>query len=196
MRRAALPVLAAAALAACLPPARPALPEGQGQAPAPSAGAPHMIIETERGEIVVRFLGDPASGAPAAFARLAAEPSVYAGTVIDRVVPGLLARAGARPAGEPVPAPGPEGEQGNPGPFDRAGLVGFTAPSAGGEFFITLGPAPWLAGRARVFGEVVSGLELVGALASSPRRLYDEAGRRVDLLERPLGIRGIRVSER
>ncbi|GAB4502193.1 MAG: hypothetical protein Fur0035_17410 [Anaerolineales bacterium] len=87
---------------------------------------------------------------------------------IHRVVPGLMIQSG-----DPSGTGG-----GNPGYFigdeifpaltyDRAGLLGMvnSGPGTNGsQFFITLGPAPQFNGGYTLFGEVVSGLELLQAL--------------------------------
>ena len=51
--------------------------------------------------------------------------------------------------------------------FDRAGLLAMAnaGPNTNGsQFFITLVPTPWLNGRHTIFGEVVSGKEVVEAI--------------------------------
>ncbi|MGZ4143490.1 MAG: peptidylprolyl isomerase, partial [Actinomycetota bacterium] len=39
----------------------------------------------------------------------------------------------------------------------------------GSQFFITEAPATWLTGKHTIFGEVIEGMEIVNAIARTPR---------------------------
>ncbi len=102
---------------------------------------------------------------------------LYDGTIFHRVIPGFMIQGGD-----------PEGTgRGGPGyrfadeisetlSFDRAGLLAMAnaGPNTNGsQFFITLEPTPWLDGRHTIFGEVVSGQEVVAAIAGVARDRQD-----------------------
>jgi cyclophilin family peptidyl-prolyl cis-trans isomerase/predicted DsbA family dithiol-disulfide isomerase len=127
-------------------------------------------LKTEKGEVVLRLYADKAPATVNSFIFLARN-GWYENITFHRVIPGYVAQTGD-PSGTGA---------GNPGyllsneitsglGFDRAGLVGMSnsgPDTNGSQFFITLGPAPHLDGNYTIFGEVVSGLEIVESL--SPR---------------------------
>ncbi len=125
------------------------------------------ILETERGEVTLLLHADRAPFAVSNFIFLA-RSGWYDGIPFYRVLPGSLVMSGD-PSGTGL---------GNPGyflydeiradmRFDRAGLAAMnnTGPNtSGSQFFITLAPAPQLNGLFTIFGEVVSGLDVLGRL--------------------------------
>lgn len=127
-------------------------------------------LKTEKGEVLLRLYADKAPATVNSFIFLARN-GWYENITFHRVIPGYVAQTGD-PSGTGA---------GNPGyllsneitsglGFDRAGLVGMSnsgPDTNGSQFFITLGPAPHLDGNYTIFGEVVSGLEIVESL--SPR---------------------------
>lgn len=125
------------------------------------------VLETERGEVILLLHADRAPFAVSNFVFLARR-GWYDGIPFYRVLPGALVMSGD-PSGTGL---------GNPGyflydeitadmRFDRAGLVAMAnngPNTSGSQFFITLAPAPDLNGMYTIFGEVLSGLEILASL--------------------------------
>ena len=95
----------------------------------------------------------------------------YSGLGFHRVIPGFMAQGGD-PNGDGTGGPGytiPDEFALSDLKFDKEGLLSMAhtqAPnSAGSQFFITYGPADHLDNSFTIFGEVVSGMEVVQALA-------------------------------
>jgi peptidylprolyl isomerase len=142
---------------------------GKYTAPPPMAIDPskqyNATITTPRGDIVIRLRPDLAPETVNNFVFLARE-GFYDGTTWHRVLPNFMAQGGD-PSGTGAGGPGytikdeytPETK------FDRPGLVAMartSAPnSAGSQFFITTGAAPWLDGQYTLFGEVTEGQDIV-----------------------------------
>jgi cyclophilin family peptidyl-prolyl cis-trans isomerase/protein-disulfide isomerase len=123
-------------------------------------------IETEKGDIVMQLFPDKAPLAVNSFVFLAKQ-GWFDGVMFHRVIPGFAAQAGD-PSGT---------GRGNPGyffnteisdlRFDKPGMVGMANSGAdlnGSQFFITLAPAPHLDGGYTIFGQVLSGLDVVERL--------------------------------
>ncbi len=129
-------------------------------------------ILTEKGTIAVDLFADLAPETVNNFAYLACS-GYYDGLTFHRVVPGFVAQAGD-PTGTGIGGPGytiADEFAGSALRFDREGWLSMahtSAPnSAGGQFFITLGPADHLNGAFTIFGQVVEGMAVAHAL--SPR---------------------------
>ena len=124
-------------------------------------------LTTETGDIVLRLFADQAPLTVNNFVFLARE-GWYDGVTFHRMIPGFAAQAGD-PSGTGYGGPGyyiPD-EIVPALKFDAAGWVGMAnaGPNTNGsQFFITLGPAPELDGKYTLFGQVISGLEVVQAL--------------------------------
>ncbi len=125
------------------------------------------VLETERGQVTLLLHTDRAPFAVSNFIFLA-RSGWYDGIPFYRVLPGALVMSGD-PSGTGM---------GNPGyflydeittdmRFDRAGLVAMAnngPNTSGSQFFITLAPAPAMNGLYTIFGEVVSGLDVLARL--------------------------------
>ena len=120
-------------------------------------------IETEKGGIVMQLFPDKAPLAVNSFVFLARQ-GWFNGVTFHRMIPGFAAQAGD-PSGT---------GKGNPGyffnneisdlKFDKPGVVGManSGPDTNGsQFFITFAPAAHLDGSYTIFGQVISGLEVV-----------------------------------
>lgn len=146
------------------------------------------VIRTERGEIRVELYPDEAPGYVNNFVFLARN-GFYEGLTFHRVVPGFVAQGGD-PTGTGFGNPGYElDEERNGLPFD-AGVISMAkaGPSVNGsQFFLTLAPTPHLADDFTVFGRVVSGIEVLGALSPRDPATATEPGDRIleiEILER------------
>ncbi|MGE3164672.1 MAG: peptidylprolyl isomerase [Planctomycetota bacterium] len=134
---------------------------------------PHLVLGTERGEIVIELFPRDAPRHVASVTSLA-RAGRYDGLTIHRVVPAFVVQGGdpsgdgSGDAGYFVP------DEINPRPYDR-GAVGMPKtgePDTGGcQFFITHVPTPHLDGRYTVFGHVVAGMAVVDQLEVGDRIL-------------------------
>ncbi len=127
-------------------------------------------LRTEKGEVAIQLFGDQAPNTVNSFVFLARQ-GWYNNITFHRVVTGSVVQTGD-PSGTGL---------GNPGylidteivpalKFDRPGMVGMTSPGLdtnGSQFFISLQPNPQLDGQYTLFGQVISGLDILETL--SPR---------------------------
>jgi peptidyl-prolyl cis-trans isomerase A (cyclophilin A) len=124
---------------------------------------------------------DPRSGQQAP----AGKP-LYTDTIFHRVIPEFMIQGGD-----------PEGSgRGDPGyrfadefqsgrKFDHPGILAMAnaGPGTNGsQFFITVKPVPWLNDHHTVFGDVVSGFDVVQAIANTPRDADDRPRTEVRIL--------------
>ncbi len=121
-------------------------------------------LETEDGDIVVDLFPDVAPIAVNSFIFLA-ENGWYDGVTFHRVLPGFVAQGGD-PTGTGFGGPGYAYniEVSEEVTFDSAGLLAMAnsgPESNGSQFFITYDALPDLNGRFTIFGQVISGMEVV-----------------------------------
>lgn len=121
-------------------------------------------IQTEKGDIIVDLWPDVAPIAVNSFIFLA-ENGWYDGVTFHRVIPGFVVQGGD-PTGTGFGGPGyAYGIEVSPDvTFDRAGLLSMAnsgPTSNGSQFFITLDQLPDLNGGYTIFGEVISGMDVV-----------------------------------
>ena len=129
------------------------------------------VIRTDKGEIVLRFFPDAAP--VTSFIHLA-RSGFYNGTRFHRVEPGFVIQGGDPKSKDPNATDAGTGgpDYYLPAEFnDLPHLTGSLSmarsqhPDSGGsQFFICLAPQPGLDGEYTVFGETVSGLEVVNAI--------------------------------
>ncbi len=152
----------------------------------PGEGQLYAILRTSKGTMVARLFEEAAPVTVANFVGLATGQHPYLdpqtlqitrgryfdGLLFHRVIPGFMVQTGD-PTGTGRGGPGYRFQNENPDqPYDRPGLLGManSGPNTNGsQFFITEAPAPHLNGGYTVFGELVSGLEVVAAIARVPR---------------------------
>ncbi len=135
-------------------------------------GVKHMdnkiiILETSQGNIELKLFPDIAPKACENIIGLA-EKGYYNGTIFHRVIKDFMLQGGdptrSGRGGESLWGfPFQDEVTENIG-FDRKGLLAMAnaGPSTNGsQFFITTKPAPWLNGKHTIFGEVISGYDVV-----------------------------------
>jgi peptidyl-prolyl cis-trans isomerase A (cyclophilin A) len=109
--------------------------------------------------------------------RTKTEP-LYDRTIFHRVIPDFMIQGGD-PEGSGRGGPGYSFQDECPpgGPtFDRPGLLAManSGPNTNGsQFFVTVVPTPWLNGKHTIFGEVVEGMDVVQAIATTPTAAQD-----------------------
>lgn len=131
---------------------------------------------------------DPRSGQPI-------RRPLYSGTVFHRVISGFMIQGGD-PLGTGTGGPGYRfADEFHPElVFDRAYLLAMAnaGPGTNGsQFFITLAPTPWLNRRHTIFGEVVTGQQVVDAIGgvatgAQDRPLTDVSIETIDIERRPV----------
>lgn len=124
-------------------------------------------LETEQGDIVLELFPDVAPQAVNSFVFLAQE-GWFDDVTFHRVLPGFVAQAGD-PTGTGFGGPGYafDNEISPDLKFDRAGMLAMANAgpgSNGSQFFITMGPTPNLDGGYTIFGQVISGQDVVESL--------------------------------
>jgi peptidylprolyl isomerase len=123
-----------------------------------------LILTTKHGKVVIRLRPDLAPKHVARIKTLA-KRKFYDGIVFHRVIPGFMAQTGdptgTGSGGSDLPDLKAEFSS---EPFKRGtlGMARASDPdSANSQFFICLADAPFLNGQYTVFGEVVSGMDVV-----------------------------------
>ena len=134
-------------------------------------------IETTLGKMTVKLFPDEAPKTVGNFVALA-EKGFYDGVVFHRVIPGFMIQTGD-PTGTGRGGPG----YSIPDEFspklrhDKAGMLSMAnaGPDTGGsQFFITHGPTAHLDDHHAVFGQVVSGQDVVKKIGDVPRDRSDK----------------------
>ena len=140
-------------------------------------------LQTNQGRIVVRLFPDHAPKTVRNFVELAegdrewTDPrtgargtaKLYDGTIFHRVIPDFMIQGGD-PLGSGRGGPGYEfADEFHPDlRFDRPYLLAMAnaGPGTNGsQFFITVGPTPWLNNKHTIFGEVIEGADVVDKIS-------------------------------
>lgn len=125
------------------------------------------ILHTEKGDIMLELFADLAPLAVNNFVFLARQ-GWYDGVTFHRVIPGYVVQAGD-PSGTGLGGPGYAFDNEiSDLKFGRPGVVGMANAgpgSNGSQFFITFTAAPHLNGSYTIFGQVISGMEVLAQLA-------------------------------
>ncbi len=135
-------------------------------------GNERVVIKTSKGDITIRLYPKDAPNTVATFLELVSS-GFYDGTTFHRVEPGFVIQGGDPLTKQPGTDPQLYGT-GGPGfrlkaEFNQRkhdlGAVAMARSqdrdSAGSQFYITLAPQPMLDGQYTVFGQVVSGMDVV-----------------------------------
>lgn len=128
---------------------------------------PVVIMETTQGNIEIALMPDVAPKATENFLKLA-EEKYYDGLTFHRVIKDFMIQGGdptgTGAGGESIWGKPFEDEYNVDVTFDRPNLLAMAnaGPNTNGsQFFITTVATPWLTGRHTIFGEVVSGADVV-----------------------------------
>ena len=136
-------------------------------------GTEVAVVTTSKGVIRFEFYPDDAPNTVAAFIERADE-GFYDGTKFHRVDPGFVIQGGdpLSRTDDPMVGTGGPGYQLRAEFNDRSHLDGAVAmarsqnpDSAGSQFYICLGPQPFLDGQYTVFGQVLEGMDVVRQIA-------------------------------
>jgi peptidyl-prolyl cis-trans isomerase B (cyclophilin B) len=148
------------------------------------------VIESKLGNIELKFCPEAAPNHVSNFIELA-RSGFYDGTLFHRVIPGFMIQGG-----DPNSRGDNRGAHGTGGPGycvkaefnDRPHKRGTLSmarsadpDSAGSQFFICVADTPHLDGQYTVFGEVVSGIDVVDKIAGQPRDSRDNPHERVEI---------------
>ncbi|MBW8010394.1 MAG: thioredoxin domain-containing protein [Chloroflexi bacterium] len=134
-------------------------------------------LHTEKGDIVIELFPEIAPRAVNSFIFLA-ENDWYDNVTFHRVLEGFMAQSGD-PSGTGVGGPGYlfDIETSPEVTFDRPGLFAMANAgpgSNGSQFFITFSATPHLNGQFTIFGEVISGMDVVYSLTLRNPQVPDQ----------------------
>ncbi len=148
------------------------------------------IIETKFGNIELKFFPDVAPNHVDNFIELA-KKGFYDGSTFHRVIPGFMIQGG-----DPNSKNHDKATHGIGGPgytlkaeFNdkphKAGTLSMaraaSPDSAGSQFFICVADSSFLDRQYTVFGEVVSGMDVVNKIVSQPRDVNDNPKERIEM---------------
>ena len=148
------------------------------------------VIETKFGNIELKFFPDVAPNHVNNFIELA-QKGFYDGTIFHRVIPGFMIQGGDPNSKDPDKSKHGTGGPGytvkaefNQKPHKRGTLSmarSSNPDSAGSQFFICVADSSFLDGKYTVFGEVISGMEVVDKIVSQPRDRRDNPNERIEM---------------
>jgi peptidylprolyl isomerase len=137
-------------------------------------GDPIVVLDTTQGKIEIKLMPKVAPKACENFIKLA-EKGYYNGIIFHRVIKGFMIQGGdpqgTGRGGQSIWGKPFEDECSPQAKFDKPGILAMAnaGPSTNGsQFFITCAPTPHLNGRHTIFGEVVSGMDVVKKIEMSP----------------------------
>lgn len=151
-----------------------------------AAGRPQAILHTSAGDITCELYTDKAPKTAENFIGLATGSKewthpgtrekmvgkpLYSGTVFHRTIPGFMIQGGD-PLGSGTGGPGYKFDNEDSDlKFDRAGVMAMANAGRntnGCQFFITVGAQPHLNGGYTIFGQVISGQDVVDKISKMP----------------------------
>jgi peptidyl-prolyl cis-trans isomerase A (cyclophilin A) len=131
------------------------------------------LYDADAPETVANFIG-LATGAKDWTSRSKKGANLYDGTIFHRVIPNFMIQAGD-PEGTGMGGPGykfADETKGSPHHFKEPGKLAMAnaGPNTNGsQFFITVTDTSWLTGKHTIFGEVISGYDVVEKISKVPR---------------------------
>ena len=135
----------------------------------------HATLHTSEGTVGVELFSGEAPKTVENFTKLAGE-GFYDGLTFHRVIPNFMVQAGC-PRGDGTGGPGYQFEdEFNEHKIVRGALAMANAgPNTNGSqfFIVTADECSWLDGKHTVFGQVVTGQDVVDAIADVPRDSRD-----------------------
>jgi len=141
------------------------------------------VLETRFGNITLKFFPDVAPIHVKNFLELA-KKGFYNNTIFHRVIPGFMIQGGD-PSGNGTGGPGYTIKaEFNERPHKRGTLsmARTNMPdTAGSQFFICVADRQDLDRQYTVFGEVVSGMDVVDKIVSQPRNRMDKPNERIEM---------------
>lgn len=169
---------------------KPAAAKPAAPAALPVAPGTEAVVETAKGSFTIRLLPELAPQHAALFVKTA-KAGGYDGTTFHRIIQGGIIQGG-----DPLTKDRAKASQYGTGglgllkaelsdhAFERGTVAAVRRPSsldsAGTQFFVCLQPQPSLAKQYTVFGEVVSGMEVVDQISTTPVD-GDKARERVEM---------------
>jgi peptidylprolyl isomerase len=133
----------------------------------------NVILETNAGKIEIKLFPEVAPKACENFTKLV-EKGYYNGLIFHRVIKNFMIQGGdptgTGRGGESIWGKPFEDEFKTDVVFDRPGILAMAnagPETNGSQFFITTVPTPWLSGHHTIFGEVVSGYDVVQKIEST-----------------------------
>ncbi len=133
-----------------------------------------VVLETNQGAIEIKLMPEVAPRACENFATLA-QRKYYDGIIFHRVIKKFMIQGGdptgTGRGGESIWGSPFEDEVTPEVAFDKPGLLAManSGPNTNGsQFFITTAKTPWLNMRHTIFGEVISGYDVVERIENSP----------------------------
>lgn len=133
-----------------------------------------VVLETKQGNIELKLMPDVAPKACENFTKLA-ESGYYNGVIFHRVIKNFMIQGGdpegSGGGGKSIWGKSFADEVSPQVKFDRPGLLAManSGPNTNGsQFFITTAVTPWLNMRHTIFGEVVSGYDVVQKIENTP----------------------------
>ena len=180
-RRVVLFVFAALAPTAVLaqaPASKPKKPAAAMVKEPPVAVGTEAVVETSQGRFTIRLLPEVAPKHAALFVKTA-KAGAYDKTTFHRIIMGGIIQGGDPLSKDPSKASlygtgglGLLGAEFSDRPFVRGTVAAARKPSSpdsgGRQFFICLRDQPSLNGQYTIFGEVVSGMEVVDQVSATP----------------------------
>jgi peptidylprolyl isomerase len=138
-----------------------------------------VVLDTTQGNIEIKLKTDIAPKACENFVKLM-EKGYYNGLIFHRVIKGFMIQGGdptgTGAGGTSIWGKPFEDEVTPQATFDGPGILAMAnaGPSTNGsQFFITCAKTPWLNMRHTIFGEVISGLDVVQKIENTPTGAND-----------------------